>query len=139
MMKPISAEELAWTRLQPVVGTPSFTRLRAALEAAGLPVIEVVLHQDRIGFSFRLRRTETVCGMSKEQTLRRLITIFRASGFEVGFSEVAIAELNATTIHGDSLIAPIDVLAKRCEVPVEFPTDIPNGHNKDLFEQRWRS
>lgn len=53
---PITPEEIIWTNQQPVIGTPSLTRLRFALETAGLRPVELVLDDQGESIEFRLER-----------------------------------------------------------------------------------
>ena len=73
----ITPEEMTWTQAQPVLGTPSLTRLRASLDAAGLRPAELVLAADRTSVEFRLVRGPASRHMEREQTLRNLITTVR--------------------------------------------------------------
>ena len=43
MLRPLTKEEIRWTQAQPVIGSPSLTRLRARLEKAGYPPIRIAL------------------------------------------------------------------------------------------------
>ena len=106
-LRPITLEEMAWVQRQAVTGNPSVTRLRAALTTAGWHPLELVLVADRECIDFRLERGDAVRGLDKEQSLRGLIRIFRSAGFEVGFSELCIAEFYTTQLSGSSLVAPL--------------------------------
>jgi hypothetical protein len=116
MIQPITPEEFAWTNQQPVTGAPSLTRLRAGLEAAGLRPVELVLDADGTSMEFRLERGPSVRQMDREQTLRRLITTFRASGFEVGFVELGVGDFDDEIVSGFSLVAPLETIGE--QIPV---------------------
>lgn len=116
---PITPEEIAWTNLQPMIGTPSLTRLRLALQTAGLRPVELVLNDDGENIEFRLERGPTVRHMDREQTLRTLIATFRGSGFEVGYTELAVADFDDQSVYGMSLVAPLEQVCEHGPVPVE--------------------
>jgi hypothetical protein len=118
-LKPLTAEEIAWTNQQPVVGKPSLTLLRAALEAAGLRPVELALDDDGENVEFRLERGPAARQLDREQTLRMLITTFRGSGFEVGFTEMALADCDDDSIHGMTLVGPLELICEHGPVPVE--------------------
>lgn len=118
-MKPLTPEEIAWTNRQPVVGTPSIKKLRGALEAAGLRPVELTLHPDGENFEFWLERGPAARQLDREQTLRQLIAIFRRSGFEVGFVELAVADFDDQSVYGSTLIGPLDLICTHGPVPVE--------------------
>lgn len=117
-MKPLTPEEITWTNQQPVVGTPSMKRLRAALETAGLRPVELVLHPDGENVEFWLGRGPAVRQLDREQTLRQLITTFRGSGFEVGFVELGIGDFDDEFVSGMSLVAPLERVCEQGPVPV---------------------
>ena len=118
-LKPLTPEEITWTNQQPVVGTPSLMRLRAALDAAGLRPVELVLTSDGENVEFRLERGPAVRHMDREQTLRNLITTFRASGFQVGFVELGLGDFEDEFVSGMSFVAPLERVCERGPVPVE--------------------
>jgi hypothetical protein len=111
-LNPVTSEQIAWTEQQPVVGRPSMARLAVGLKAAGLKPLGLEVFDDGKTIDFNLGRTETVYGLDQEQTLRRLITVFRTSGFDVGFSELGIGDFDEQALFGSSLTAP---LARVCE------------------------
>lgn len=115
----ITPEEIAWTNQQPVVGTPSMKRLRLGLETAGLRPVELLLDDDGENIEFRLERGPAVRHMDREQTLRTLITTFRGSGFEVGYTELAVADFDDQFVYGMSLVAPLEQVCEYGPVPVE--------------------
>ncbi|MCL4787035.1 MAG: hypothetical protein KJ070_09630 [Verrucomicrobia bacterium] len=118
-MKPITPEEIAWTNQQPVVSTPSLTRLRLGLETAGLRPVELLLDDDGENIEFRLERGSALRYMDREQTLRQLIATFRGSGFEIGFAELAVADFDDESVYGMSLVAPLEQVCEFGPVPVE--------------------
>ncbi len=118
-LKPLTPEEIAWTSQQPVVGTPGMKRLRAALEAAGLRPVELALDGGGENVEFRLERGPAVRQLDREQTLRMLITTFRGSGFEVGFTELAVADFDDQSVYGSTLVAPLEQVCEYGPVPVE--------------------
>lgn len=118
-LKPLTPEEAAWTSQQPVIGTPSLTRLRFALETADLRPVELVLDDDGENIEFRLARGPAVRHMDREQTLRTLITTFRGFGFEVGYTELAVADFDDQSVYGMSLVAPLEQVCEYGPVPVE--------------------
>ena len=116
MTNPIRAstwEEVLWQECQPVVGTPSLSRLRSEMEQVGFPPIRITLDQDRETLDFDLHRSGEVNNLDKEQTLRRLITGFRAAGFGVGFTELCIVDVNSTSLTGTTLVGPLDEVCER--------------------------
>jgi hypothetical protein len=117
-MKPITPEEIAWTNQQPVVGEPSLTRLRVALEAGGLRPAELALHPDGEDLEFRLERGPAVRHLNREQTLRQLIITFRGSGFEVGFTEMALADFDKESVYGTTLVGPLEQICEHGPVLV---------------------
>jgi len=117
--EPITPEELAWVVQQPVVGKPSMSRLRAALEAAGWRPVELTLEPEGEYVEFRLERGPAVRHMDREQTVRRLITIFRGCGFEVGFREFGLEDFEDQYTFGISLVGPLDQVCEHGPVPVE--------------------
>jgi hypothetical protein len=119
MPRPLTPEEIAWQQAQPLIGTPSLTRLRAALKEAGLPALRIVLGAERESVQFWIYRGQEVRRLDEEQTTRRLITIFRASGFEVGFTELGITDFHATRLFGSSLVGPLDQLCEQGPPPAE--------------------
>lgn len=118
-LKPLTPEEIAWTNRQPVSGKPSLTRLRTALETAGLRPVELALDDDGENVEFRLERGPAVRQLDREQTLRMLITTFRRSGFEVGFVELGVADFDDQSVYGMSLVAPLEQVCEYGPVPVE--------------------
>jgi hypothetical protein len=118
-LKPLTPEEIAWTNQQPVVGNPSLTRLRAALIAAALRPVELLLGANGESVEFRLERGPAVRHLDRERTLRQLITTFRGCGFEIGFTEMAIADFDDQFVSGGSLVGPLEQICEQGPVPVE--------------------
>ncbi len=112
-LNPLTPEQIAWVKQQPVVGRPSVTQLGATLAAAGLKPLRLEIFDDGKTIDFNLARTEAVRGLDKEQTLRRLVTIFRASGFDVGFSELGIGDFDEQTLSGSTLCGPVDRICEQ--------------------------
>jgi len=101
------------------LGKPSMSRLRAALEAAGWRPVELTLEPEGEYVEFRLERGPAVRHMDREQTVRRLITIFRGCGFEVGFREFGLEDFEDQYTFGMSLVGPLDQVCEHGPVPVE--------------------
>ena len=116
---PVSPEEIAWTNQQPVVGKPSLTRLRAELIAAGLRPAILALDEEGENVEFRLERGPAARHLDKEQTLRQLITTFRGSGFEVGFTELGVADFDDQSVYGSTLVGPLEQICEHRSMPVE--------------------
>ena len=116
---PVSTEETAWTNQQPVVGKPSLTRLRAELIAAGLRPAILALDEEGENVEFRLERGPAARHLDKEQTLRQLITTFRGSGFEVGFTELGVADFDEQSVYGSTLVGPLEQICEHRSMPVE--------------------
>ena len=91
----------------------------AALEQAGFAPIKIALEADGEAVTFQLGRVGAVRRLDEEQMLRRLITTFRSSGFNVGFTEVVIVELGESVLHGMSLVGPLETVCQGASVPVE--------------------
>ena len=70
MPRPLTPEEIAWQQAQPLIGTPSLTRLRAALKGAGLPAPRLVLNDERESVEFWIYRSQEVRRLDQEQTTR---------------------------------------------------------------------
>ena len=115
----IAPAELAWTAQQPVVGRPGVTRLSAALEEAGLKPVRLEIVDDRETIDFVLARTEAARRWGEGQTLRLLIRIFRASGFQIGFSELGIGDFNEQTLFGSTLCGPVDRICEKGGIQIE--------------------
>ena len=109
-LRQITAEELAWVAAQALVGDPSLTRLRSVLKRAGLAPVELALTDKGEGLEFRLRRSAGLQELDREQMLRLLIGVMRRAGFDVGFSEVAIINMNASVVDGFTYTAPLSQL-----------------------------
>jgi hypothetical protein len=118
MPRPLTLEEIDWQQAQPVIGSPSLSRLRSALKQAGLPALRIALDSERENIRFWLCREKEVRELDKEQTLRRLITAFRASGFAVGFVELAVDDRNQAILRGSSLVGPLDEVCEYGPPPV---------------------
>jgi hypothetical protein len=116
---PITPEEITWANQQPMVGRPGMTRLRDALEGAGWRPLELTLNPDGYSVEFRLERGPAVRHMDQDQSQRALITLFRGCGFEVGFSELGVADFEDHFIYGSCLVGPIDEICEHGPVPVE--------------------
>jgi hypothetical protein len=61
-----------------------------------------------------------VSGLNREDSPRRLITTFRAPGFEVGFRERGIDDPHGWIIEGGSLVAPLEQIPEHGPVPMEL-------------------
>lgn len=107
MLHPITEQEIAWTKSQSVVGDPSMFRLRGELRRAGLTPVELALTDDGEGLEFLLTRSAGLQELEREQMLRLVIAVLRRSGFEVGFSEVAIVDMTDEAVMGFSYVAPL--------------------------------
>lgn len=107
-------EEILWQQTQPVLGNPSITRLRVGLKAAGLPVLRITIDADRELLQCWLARRDEVRGLDREQTTRRLITVLRAAGFEVGFVELVVpdSDFHPTTLYGSTLVGPLEEICE---------------------------
>ncbi len=116
---PITPEELVWVQSQPVVGRPGMNRLTAALEAAGLKPVELVMHDEGERVNFNLVRIDAVRRLDSEQTLRRLIAIFRGAGFDVGLSEVGIADFDQQTLFGSTLTGPVNEICEQGGIKID--------------------
>jgi hypothetical protein len=122
-MKPtrVTAEEMAWTQAQSVAGSPSLSRLAAALRAAGWEPLELVLINDRESVNFRLWRGDHrgQKATDREDALRTLIRAFRQGGFCVGFTEVAIDAFDGEFLTGGTLVGPLEQICEHGPVQVE--------------------
>ena len=117
-LTPVSQDDRRWVAAQPVIGTPSLKRLRAALAAEGWRPVELVLSDDQELINFHLERGQPVRAMSREQSLRGLIQVFRSAGFDVGFSEVCVDDLDDHFMRGASLTAPVNQICETGPVMV---------------------
>ena len=109
-MPPVTAEEAAWVQSQPVIGRPSVARLRRELRRAGFTQIELALTDDGEGLEFQLLRSAGLQELKREQMLRLVITVLRRSGFSVGFSEVALVDMDDSVVAGFAYTAPLEEL-----------------------------
>jgi len=107
---PVSPEEMAWTQAQQVVGSPSLSRLAAALSAAGWEPRELALSDDGEWVNFNLRRGDHWGhkATDREDALRTLIRAFRKAGFSVGFTELCIDKYDVDFLTGGSLVGPLE-------------------------------
>jgi hypothetical protein len=108
----LTPEEIAWAQSQPVNGRPNLNRLCAELAKAGFEDIEIDPSADRERLSFKMRLTERVVAQNNDSLLRSWITALRSAGFQVGFEEVGVADVEGNLISGDTLTGPI---AEICE------------------------
>jgi len=117
----ISPEETAWTQAQPVVGSPSHTRLVGALRTAGWEPLELALSDDGEFVTFRLRRNvgQSQTPNGREDSLRTLIRAFRQAGFHVGYTEVGIDTFDGEHLTGGSLVGPLEQVCEHGPVPVD--------------------
>ena len=104
----ITKEELAWLETQPVVGPPSLPRLRVALVSAGLAPVEIAITDDSEMLRLRLLRAAWLQELNREQMLRLLILALRRAGFEIGFAEVCIADMEDAVVQGFALTGSLD-------------------------------
>jgi hypothetical protein len=118
-LHPLTPEQIAWVKQQPVVGTPGIPRLRAALEAEDLHPVELLLNSDGETLTLWLARNEALCGLEHDQICRKLITIFRAVGFEVGYTELSVCFIDGGIVYVNSLVAPLETICTRVAVPVD--------------------
>lgn len=118
---PVSPEELAWTQAQPLVGSPSLSRLAAALSAAGWEPQELALSKDgeSVEYSLGGQTLQGRVAIERENTLRTLIRVFRQAGFRVGFTEVAIGIFDGERITGSSLVGPLEQVCTHGPMSVE--------------------
>jgi hypothetical protein len=116
----ITDEEIAWVDRQPVQGAPSLRRLRAQLEQARFAGIELDLYAGGEALDFKLRLTPQVAAEDGDSLVRLWIRLFRAAGFEVGFSELGISSVDGTLISGKTLTGPIDQVAERGAPAIEL-------------------
>lgn len=84
-----------------------------------MPLVAIERSEDGDALDFTLERGEEVRGLDEEQTLRRLIMIFRASGFEIGYVEMLIYEFDALHLRGNTLVGPQGHIAEQRPVLVE--------------------
>ncbi len=102
----ITAEDIAWTKSQPVVGDPSLTRLRMVLRRAGLNPVEMALADGGDTLKFRLVRSSGLQELDRKQMLRLLISVLRRGGLDVGYSEVEVADMDDLVVTGETFTAP---------------------------------
>jgi len=95
------------------------TRLAVSLAAAGLNPIDLQVSYDGESVKFKLARTEAVRLLDTDQTLRLLITGFRAAGFNVGFTEMCIVDFDEQTLFGITLCAPLDQICEQGGIQVD--------------------
>ena len=119
MKPPLTAEEIAWTERQPVVGDPSLTRLRTALRRAGLTPVEIEIEDEGETLTFRLRRSAGLQELDRRLMLRLLISVLRRAGFEVGYSEVFLDNMDDVVVTGQTYTAPLSQLFYIGPPPVE--------------------
>jgi hypothetical protein len=106
----ITAEDIAWTKSQPVVGDPSLTRLRMVLRRAGLNPVEMALEDGGDTLKFRLVCSSGLQELDRKQMLRLLISVLRRGGLDVGYSEVEVADVDGLVVTGETFTAPFSVL-----------------------------
>jgi hypothetical protein len=119
MKPPLTAEAIAWTERQPVVGDPSLTRLRTVLMRTGLNPIQVTVEDHGETVEFYLLRTAGLVELNDDLMTRLLISVMRRSGFNVGFSEVAIVDMNESVVNGLTYTARLQQLFDIGPPPVE--------------------
>lgn len=119
-LMPVSPEELAWTQAQPVIGSPSLSRLAATLKTAGWEPLELVLSNDGESVDFSLRGHPQQCRgeVERENVLRTLIRAFRQAGFNVGFTELAIDTFTGESLSRSTLVGPLEQVCSFGPVPV---------------------
>jgi hypothetical protein len=116
----ITDEEIAWVQSQPVVGAPSLRRLRAKLGQAGFAAIKLDLYASGEVLDFKVRLTPQVMAEESDSLVRLWIRIFRESGFNVGFCEVGISNVDGTLFSGLTLTGPIDQVAEHGAPAIEL-------------------
>ena len=104
----ITQEETAWVASLPVAGSPSLTRLRVTLAEAGLAPVEITITDDGEMLRLRLLRAAGLQELDHEQMLRLLISALRRAGFEIGFAEVCIVDMDDAVVEGFALTGPLD-------------------------------
>jgi hypothetical protein len=119
MLRQLTQDEVQWQESQPVRGTPSLARLRSALSSVGLPPVEVGLDAEAENVHFHLIRARAVRSLDADQTTRLLISTFRSSGFDVGFTELGVTDLFERSLSGTSLVGPLHQVCERRAPTVE--------------------
>jgi hypothetical protein len=110
-MKPaLTPEEIAWAAAQPLVGEPSLSRLRSVLKSAGLNPIQLTLEDHGETVEFRLLRSAGLAELNDDLMTRLLIAVLRRSGFGIGFSEIALLELDDAVVAGFTYVASLSEL-----------------------------
>ena len=110
MLRRITAQEEAWVQSQPIIGDPILTRLHRELRRAGFIERELALTDGGEGLELRLVRSAGLQELNHDLMTRLLISVLRRAGFEVGFSEVAILDMDDERVDGFSYVAPLDQL-----------------------------
>jgi hypothetical protein len=103
----ITPAEVAWVDRQPVHGAPSLRRLRANLAEAGFADIRLRLHPSGEEMVLQVRRTHRVDAEDSQSFLRLLVRTLRAAGFQVGFSELGIVNVDGAVISCYAPTAPL--------------------------------
>ena len=111
-MRPVlvSPEDREWEAAQPVVGSPSLSRLAGELIRVGFEPLKVSLGNDgeSVTFSLRCNHEEARSVKDREDALRTLIRAFRLAGFNMGFTELAIGTFNGESLSGSTFVGPLE-------------------------------
>jgi hypothetical protein len=110
MLPPLTPEEIAWTESQPVIGSPSLSRLHMILREVGFTPEGLALVDIGEGLELQLLRGGATGALDREQVLRLVIIALRRAGFNIGFSEVAIVEMTDEAVTAFSYVAPLQAI-----------------------------
>ena len=116
----LTPEQITCVESQPVRGTPNLRRLRGELQDAGFADIRLDLRAGGESLTFKVRLTPQVMADDSDSLLRLWIGLFRAAGFRVGFSEIAITAVDGPQISGGTLTGPIDEVAEHGAPAIEL-------------------
>ena len=119
----ITPAEVAWLDCQPVHDAPSLRRLRANLAEAGFVDIRLGLRPTGEEMAFQVRLTHQVDAEDSQSFLRLLVRALRTAGFQVGFSEVGIVNVDGAVISCYALTAPLCQIMEHGAPAIELERD----------------
>lgn len=96
----LTPDQASWAAQQRLIGPPSFARLRAALQLAGLVDVRITPDASGERFEFSFRPGSAVTAKAADDLMRLLIRACRSAGFDVGWEDLCFRGVGDERITG---------------------------------------
>jgi len=116
----LTPKQMLWANQQRLIGEPSFTRLRQAMQMAGLTDVDIQPSRSRETFDFSFQLGPEVSAQTSDDLMQLLIRTFRSAGFRIGWEDIGFTRVYGERIDG---MASTTSVNDRPPEPWQLPED----------------